>query len=223
MDKIAEISQYVTEYGYMAIFLLVFLQELGIPNPITNELVLLYAGYLAYTGVLSLLKIVLVTVAADFIGTSILYFIFYSFGKYILKNKPSWLRIPDERIEAMRKRIHQGDRWRIYGGRLVPFLRGYISVGAGLVQIKPVLFLTAVIASAITWSGGLVLLGYAVGPYWLTVTMKMGLTENIIAILVFILIMFIIGRYVTKKVFPPAVRRKRRMDRARSQNANNPQ
>jgi len=202
MDKIAEISHYVSAYGYLAIFLLVFLQELGIPNPITNELVLIYSGYLAYTGVLSLPRIIAVTVSADFIGTSILYFVFYSFGKYVMTKRPKWLRVPEERIEAMKQRIHKGDRWSIFVGRLIPFLRGYISVGAGLVQIKPPVFLAMVFISALAWSGGLVLLGHTFGPYWLTVTQRMTMAGNIIIIAVFVIIMFFAGRYVTRRFFP---------------------
>ncbi len=41
-----ELSDYIVQYGYIAIFSLVFLQEIGVPNPIANELVLVFSGYL---------------------------------------------------------------------------------------------------------------------------------------------------------------------------------
>ena len=50
----SEVALYITRYGYLAIFCLVLLQELGVPNPVTNEFVLLFSGYLAFSGVLSL-------------------------------------------------------------------------------------------------------------------------------------------------------------------------
>jgi membrane protein DedA with SNARE-associated domain len=46
----SEVALYITKYGYLAIFLLVLLQELGLPNPVTNEFVLLFSGYLAFPG-----------------------------------------------------------------------------------------------------------------------------------------------------------------------------
>ena len=100
-----ELSLFVVKYGYLAIFLLVFLQELGVPNPVSNELVLLYAGYLSYLGLMSLPKILLVTVSADFTGTSILFFVFYGFGNYIIAHKPRWLPLTESRIETIRDRI----------------------------------------------------------------------------------------------------------------------
>ena len=69
----SELTLYITRYGYLAVFLLVLLQELGMPNPVTNELVLLFSGYLAFSGVLNLWLVFLTAVSADCIGTTILY------------------------------------------------------------------------------------------------------------------------------------------------------
>jgi hypothetical protein len=33
-----EVVAYITKYGYLTIFILVFLQETGMPNPFPNEL-----------------------------------------------------------------------------------------------------------------------------------------------------------------------------------------
>src|SRR5579863_6045308 len=165
MDKMADIVHFIAQYGYLAVFLLVFFQELGVPNPVSNELVLLYAGYSAYSGILSLPKIVAVSVMADFIGTSVLFFVFYGFGNYIENHTPKWFPLSVERMERLKERAKKGGLRTVYLGRLVPFIRGYISVGAGLVQIRPDKFLSTVILSAITWSGGLVLTGWLLAPY----------------------------------------------------------
>jgi membrane protein DedA with SNARE-associated domain len=81
-----ELAYYIVEYGYLIIFGLVFFQELGVPNPIPNELVLLFAGYLASIGTLDFVWLIVTVVAADFIGTAILYSVFYYYGKRILKS-----------------------------------------------------------------------------------------------------------------------------------------
>ena len=51
------LSAYIVKYGYMAIFSLVFLQEIGVPNPVPNEVVLLFSGYLASVGKLDLMTV----------------------------------------------------------------------------------------------------------------------------------------------------------------------
>jgi membrane protein DedA with SNARE-associated domain len=174
----AELAHYIAEFGYVAIFALVFLQELGLPNPITNEFVLLFSGYLAYAGVLNFWLVFLTAVAADCIGTTVLYTVFYRFGRPIIERRPRWFPISPDRLERVRKRIHEWQGWGIYAVRLVPFLRGYASVAAGILPISPRVFLPAAALSALTWSGGYVVAGFLLGPYWDLAARRIGTAER---------------------------------------------
>jgi len=195
-----DLFQYVTSYGYVAIFALVFLQELGVPNPVPNELVLMFSGYLCYIKVLNLFGVILTAIAADFIGTTILYFVFYFFGAAILKRKPRWLPLSEEKITHFKEKILKGGYWRIYLGRLTPFVRGYTSVFAGILNIKPATFLTTVLISAVTWSGGLSLLGWVLGPSWASVTQHTQYVEDIIMLLLLGVVIFFLGKYLARRV-----------------------
>lgn len=200
MDKIQELNILVMQYGYIAIFLFIFLQELGVPNPITNEFVLLFSGYMAYTGALNFMKIIITAVSADFIGTSILYFVFYALNKhYILKKPPAWMAKMVVKLEKFKQKVDGGNQWGIFLGRLTPFIRGYISVAAGMLQIKPKVFLTTVLLSALVWSGGLVLSGYLMGPYWNQLAQKVGAFQFTGLIILLIIAIFFAGRYFTHK------------------------
>src|ERR1700722_1291637 len=199
MDKLPELAFYLTKYGYYAIFLLVFIQELGIPNPITNELVLIFCGYLSYTGTLNFYKVIIVAISADFIGTTILFFIFYSFSKWLIEHSPKWLPLTGETIEKLKKKLLKRGNRSVFIGRLTPFLRGYVSVAAGMLHVKPKAFLGTVIISAITWSGGLVLLGRLIGPYWNQMIKERGVIENISIVIVLIVIITFVGRYFNRR------------------------
>lgn len=161
-----EVVYYVTRYGYLAIFILVFLQETGMPNPFPNELLLMFSGYLSYKGLLYLPFIILTVVSADFIGTIILYFIFYNAGTLIMKKKPKWFPLSIKMIEKLTTRISKGGQLSIYIFRLTPFTRGYTSVITGLLQVKPRIFLPLALISAITWSAIYVVIGHFIGPSW---------------------------------------------------------
>ncbi len=161
-----ELIHYVTQYGYYAIFVLVLLQESGVPEPIPNEFVLLFSGYMVFKGALYFPLVILAVVLGDFIGTNILYTVFYFFGSYILEHKPKWFPLKDETIEKYTHKFSEGKLWTIYLGRVTPFIRGYTSVGAGLLQIKPKKFLPIAFISALTWSCAYVLTGELLGPYW---------------------------------------------------------
>lgn len=190
----SEFGLYIARYGYLAIFLLVFLQELGVPNPVTNEFVLLFSGYLAYTGVLNLWLVVLFAVLADCMGTTILYAVFYRFGKHIVERRPRWFPISPEHIRRISEMISKRGLWGVYLGRLIPFLRGYASVAAGTLLIAPKTFIPAVVVSAITWSGGYVVAGRLLGRYWDRVAARIGGVESAIALALVILVATLVGR-----------------------------
>ena len=186
----AEFTNLISNYGYLAIFLMVFLQELGVPNPITNEFVLLFSGYLTSIDKLNFFLVFLSAVSADFIGTSILFFIFYFFGKRVLGNKPKWLPIKQESIEKLSNSISNHGWWGIYVGRLIPYVRGYVSVASGLLQIKPKTFILTVILSAITWTGGYVTIGHFLGEYWEKFAVSINNTKVIFIVLGIIILIF---------------------------------
>jgi membrane protein DedA with SNARE-associated domain len=192
----SDLIHFITQYGYTAIFGLIFLQEIGIPNPVSNEFVLLFAGYLAYTGALSLPWVILTAVAADFIGTTVLYIIFYLFGHLLLEKKPRWLPIKKETIERLQRIISRRDKWGIYLGRLVPYVRGYTSIAAGLLQISAKNYLLMVLLSAFTWSGGYVIAGRAIGPHWEDAISAVGGIRNAMFVVLGIFLVFLAVKHL---------------------------
>jgi len=198
----SELAAQIAKYGYAAIFVLVLLQELGVPNPVTNEFVLLFSGYLAFTGVLNLWLAMLAAVLGDCIGTTILYAVFYRWGGSILALRPRWIPLSQARIDRFALAIAKRQRWGIYLARLIPFIRGYASVAAGLLPIRPGVFVPSVLVSAITWSGGYVLAGRLLGRYWDSAAAKIGRVESLVLIAVLIVATALVGRAVLQRRGP---------------------
>lgn len=161
-----EVVYYITNYGYLAILILVFLQEIGMPNPFPNELLLIFSGYLSFKGILFLPLVVVTAVSADFIGTNILYLLFVNAGEYIIRKKPKWIPFSSMVIDRLSLKISKGGQFTMFIFRLTPFTRGYTSVIAGLLNVRPKTFLPVAFLSAATWASIYVLAGYFIGPYW---------------------------------------------------------
>jgi membrane protein DedA with SNARE-associated domain len=83
----------------------------------------------------------LTVVAADAIGTIILFVVFYYFGEQFFKHKPRWIPLSRERLAHIEEKISRRGVWSIYVGRLIPYVRGYTSVAAGLLRIRPRVFI----------------------------------------------------------------------------------
>jgi len=169
-----EVVHFITRYGYTAIFILVFLQEIGMPNPIPNELLLMFSGYLSFKGFLYFPFVIFTIISADFIGTNILYVIFYNAGIYLIRKKPKWFPLSDKTIDRLTKKISEGGKFNIFLFRVTPFTRGYTSVITGLLRIKPGIFLPIALISAATWATIYVIAGYIIGPSWNMFTKNIG-------------------------------------------------
>jgi len=200
-----EIILSISQHGYLAILLLVFLQEVGFPNPIPNELVMIASGYLAYIGLLNFPLIVLSVFVGDLAGSGILYTAFYFFGQIILRRKPKWLKISDTKMNNIKHRIETSGQSGIFVGRLTPFIRGYVSVLCGLLQVPIKKYSLILISTATIWSFSYISIGYLIGPYWNLITnsnadMHQYLGIFSITMLVIVILFFSVKRLTSRKV-----------------------
>ncbi|MEO8171434.1 MAG: VTT domain-containing protein [Sediminibacterium sp.] len=153
------ITNYFITYGYLAIFCIVLLQEMGMPG-IPNELVLIYFGYLGHRSGLSCTIIICLAIIADMIGSLFLYLLFY-YGKNLLARvKPRWLRLPTQRISSLREKIISKNGRNIFIAKLTPFVRSYLPVVAGLLQVQHQVYGRIVFCAAIVWNGSLITAGW---------------------------------------------------------------
>ena len=200
--------QFIAHYGYLAMFGIIILQELGVPIPMFNEVFLMFFGYLAFEHVVSLPLVILVTFMASFGGAWILYGVFYSFMPKLLHHLAHQSRFFEKvvgglnnLIESISKKVSKrGAFWGVFIGRIVPFGRGYICITAGAINIKPRVFLEATVISDTLWNAGLVLLGFFLGPNWEEASKRVGGIEHLALILLGIFIAFVLLESLYKKL-----------------------
>jgi membrane protein DedA with SNARE-associated domain len=190
---------YVTRYGYLAIFILVFLQEVGLPNPFPNELLLIFSGYLTFSKILFLPMVILTALSADFVAANILYLMFYKAGAFVLQKKPRWIPLSADMIDRLSAKISKEGNVSIFIFRVTPFTRGYTSVISGLIHIKPKIYLPIVVFSGITWAAFWVISGYLIGPFWNQIEQLTGEFKIFMLIVLVVAITIVILSYCVKK------------------------
>ena len=197
--------------GYIAIFVIVFMQEIGIPTIVPNEISLFFFGYLASQGNIHLPWVLLTAIAAEISGTTLVYLIFYIFGPRLSRIKFKKLPIPHRTVEMLKARIDKTGKWGIFIGRMTPFLRGYTSVLAGLLQVNPRNFLLIISASALCSTGAFVMAGWYFGPYWRFLAQRFPDIGKGILFCICVLVIVRLLRFLSKKmsgkksILPPAV------------------
>ncbi|MDB4925017.1 glycosyltransferase [Mucilaginibacter sp.] len=168
-----QIVQLISSYSYLALFLLIYLQEIGVPIPLPNELLMLFAGYLSFKGILFFPAVLLCVIIADFTGTITLYLLFYFCGNYLMTHKPRWIPLSNATLDMLQLKVTQGGWWAVFLCRITPFIRGYTSVVSGLLRLKPKWFLPIAGISSILVCGTYVTLGEISGSYWNEIATKL--------------------------------------------------
>ncbi len=146
----------IGSWGYVGIFLLMFLESSFFPFP--SEIVMVPAGYLAYKGEMSLLLAISVGVMGSLAGAWFNYLLASKLGRDFL------LRfISKEKIEKLDNFFEHHGHISTFTGRLIPGVRQYISFPAGLARMHSVKFSIYTVLGAGIWVAILTFLGYFLG------------------------------------------------------------
>lgn len=158
-----DITKWVETLGYVGILLIIFLETgifLGFFLP--GDSLLFAAGLLASQNIFNvwlLIPLMIVTAAAG-------YFVAYWFGEKL----GNWLlRRDDSFLFKKRYLIQAGKFYEKHGGkalvlgRLVPILRTFVPIVAGMAKMRYRTYVLFNILGAFIWAGGVTLIGYYLG------------------------------------------------------------
>ncbi len=186
----------ITQYGYLALFIFLFIQEMGTPSPIPNEVVLLISGYLVYSGILTFFGVLMVIILSDVLAALIIYVLFYFFGSWLINSKPKWLPIPTQAILKLKEKVALQGNKIVFMGRLTPVIRGYVAIISGLTRINLKKFIFILLFTATIWGLFFLILGYIISPYWQFVEPYFYKLKYVFMIVAFLIVFF----WLAKKI-----------------------
>ena len=188
-------QQFIASYGYLAIFVLMVAESACIPVP--SEVTMVFGGALAAGAVagahLNLALVIAVGVAGNVVGS----YIAWGVGAY--GGRAAWRRWG--RYVLLRPSdIDRADRWfdrhgtkAVLFGRLLPVVRTFISLPAGIARMPPVRFGIYTLIGCIPWTAALAWAGYAVGANWQHVVSAFhGVTYALVAVIVLLVVVAIV-------------------------------
>ncbi len=136
-----------------ALFVLLLLEEAGIPIPIPGDTLILIAGMQTHTKLLREgILVVIVSCIATILGSSILFGVMRKGGRPFLLKYGRYIRLSHARIDRGQRWLAGRGRVAIVLGRLIPGLRIVTTVVAGLSDMAYRDFLVATSIAAVIWS-----------------------------------------------------------------------
>lgn len=155
------ILQAVGEIGYPGIFLLMLLESSFFPFP--SEVVMIPAGYLAFQGSMNAFAAIAVGTAGSVAGALLNYFIALRLGRPIVLKIGHYFFFGTEALEKMERYFAKHGEISTFNGRLIPGVRQYISLPAGLARMHLGKFTVYTALGAGIWVSILTVLGYVLG------------------------------------------------------------
>lgn len=152
-----------------ALFLVLFVEEAGIPLPMPGDLVIMFAGYRAAVGSMDLFEAGLAVTLGVQMGSTILYLLSRRIGHSLLRHFGRYMHLNAERLELIEASIQRRGPAMVFVGRLTPGLRIPTSIAAGCFGIPFHQFLFYTTLAAATWSLFWLALGYIFGDRLLPV------------------------------------------------------
>ena len=123
----------IDAYGCYGIFVGMSVESIGMPLP--SEIILPYAGHLAYLGNLNLLAVVLVGTSACLTGSLVTYFIAFFGGNYLFERYDKYLATTHGELRVTNEWFDKYGKISIFVSRMVPGVRAYSSVPAGIYRM----------------------------------------------------------------------------------------
>ncbi len=151
------LSAGVQEHGILVVFLNVLVQQLGVPVPVLPTMMI--AGALSVTGALSAPAVLGAAILASLAADGIWYAAGIRFGSPILARLCRLSLSPDSCVRQSEDRIGRWGAWALVIGKFVPGLSLMAPPIAGIVGLRPTVFLSASAAAAALYFG----LGLALG------------------------------------------------------------
>ena len=151
----------VNSMGYIGIFVAMFLESSFFPFP--SEAVMIPAGYLAYKGEMNIYIAILAGILGSIAGAVFNYYIAVKFGRKFLTKYGKYLFMRDDTLDKLEAFFQKHGEISTFNGRLIPGIRQYISLPAGLAKMSILKFIIYTALGAGIWVTILAFLGYFIG------------------------------------------------------------
>jgi membrane protein DedA with SNARE-associated domain len=190
------VQQFISQYTYLAVFVLMLAESACIPIP--SELTMLLGGALAGGAVAGAHPALALVIIVGVIGNVVGSYVAWAVGKYagqaVVHRWGRYLLVTQKDLDKAQVWFDRRGAASVLVGRLLPVIRTFISLPAGIAGMRPVRFGVLTLIGCIPWTAGLGIAGYYVGAAYQKVADDFKGPTYVIAAIVVVLV--VIGAVV---------------------------
>lgn len=144
------LQQYLLDYGYPILFVVVLLESLGIPGP--GQTLLITAALLAAHGKLDITAVLVTSIVGTTLGGMVGYWVGRKGGRTLILRYGRYIRIDESELGRLESSFASYGLWFVLVARFLEVLRQIQGIVAGTVEMPFRRFFLANLVGGILWS-----------------------------------------------------------------------
>lgn len=183
----------ISNFGYLGVFLAMAIESACIPLP--SEIILPFTGYMVFLGHFTLWQATIAATLGNLFGALVAYYIGLWGGRPFIKRFGRYVFINEQEFSKIEKLFERRGEFTVFIGRLLPVVRTFISLPAGIARMNAVKMAIYTIAGALPWCLLLIIVGQKLGENWNTLKPLFHRLDLFVGIL----ILMLLGYWINKK------------------------
>lgn len=180
------IIEFMNEFGYIGVLLLIMFENIFPPIP--SEVILTFGGFMTTYSEMTKVGVLIAATIGSVAGAIILYSIGLLLGvsrlEKLVAHWGKYLRFTRQDLYRAEAWFTKYGPWAVFFCRLIPLIRSLISIPAGMSGMNFPLFIILTTLGSLIWNGLLVWGGAAVGGNWEEIVSYMDTFSSIVYLLI---------------------------------------
>jgi len=165
LQTLAEfIKNGISSMGYLGVIWMMAVESACIPFP--SEIIMPFSGYLVYTGQFNLHAVAFAGALGNLLGSIAAYAVGYYGGRPFLQRFGRYIFIKEHELAVADRYFERYGPATVFFTRMMPFVRTYISLPAGISRMRFGPFCVLTFVGALPWCYLLTYAGVALGENW---------------------------------------------------------
>lgn len=186
----------ISHLGYFGVAGLMAIESSNIPLP--SEIIMPFAGYLVYLGVMNIWWAAFFGAIGCVIGSVISWAVGFWGGRPLLNKYGKYILISHYDLDRADNWFKKHGEATVLIGRLLPIVRTYISLPAGIAKMRLDKFILYTLIGSFPWCFFLAWVGLKLGANWESIRGYFRGFDWIILVLIIILIIWYIWRHIKR-------------------------
>lgn len=184
----------ISTLGYFGVFLAMAIESACIPLP--SEIIMPFAGFRVFEGQFNLFLVAIVGALGNLAGSLVAYYVGKWGGLPLVEKYGKYVLISHHDIKTAHKWFEKHGKSTVFFTRLMPVVRTFISLPAGISEMNVATFSIYTFLGALPWSLLLAYIGFKLGENWHTLGGYFHKADLLIGVVMIIGVVWYVRRHI---------------------------